>query len=243
MKITKEIKKAIRKAADTYGNVYQLSKKLEIAHSTILFWLDGKTNNISGDLWYEKVEPVIKPFLDYPEKYEHPVPHKIVENHGPYNSEASPVTRLYEVPVLNFAQAAGYDPAFEPIDDYALNCSSETALFDAEVRNGYFALRVEGESMSPVLPDGAIIYVAGGEYAQEGDLVVAKIRETGQVVIKKYSRKGDIIVLSSINPQGQNFEWHFSENPLVWIWPVIEYTVKARQQRWEKKKQHKRELN
>ena len=239
MKISKEVKKAIRKAAEHYGNIYQLSKKLGIAHSTILFWLDGKTSNISGDIWYEKVKPVIMPFMDYPDAAPSDI-HRVIEVPGAYASEVRPVKKLNEVPVLNFAEAAGYDPAFEPIDDYALNCSGETALFESEVRSGYFALRVDGDSMSPVLPDGAIIYIAGGEYAQNGDLVVAKIRESGQVVVKKFHRTENTISLESINPDGQSFTWDISREPLVWMWPVIEYTVKARQQRWEKLRQSKR---
>ncbi|OGV48657.1 MAG: hypothetical protein A2017_04415 [Lentisphaerae bacterium GWF2_44_16] len=235
MKITKEVKRAIRKAAENYGNVYQLSKKLGIAHSTILFWLDGKTSSISGDIWYEKVRPVIKPFMDYTNERPSEL-HMVTEVPGTYATEVKAAKELNEVPVLNFAEAAGYDPAFEPFDDYALNCSGETALFDLEIRPGYFALKVDGDSMSPVLPDGTIIYIAGGEYAQNGDLVVAKIRASGQVVVKKFRREDDTIVLESINPSGQSFNWKVSEEPLAWMWPVIEYTVKARQQRWEKSK-------
>lgn len=233
MKITEEIKNAISKYAEKCGNVYQLSKKIGVSHSTILFWLDGRTENISGDVWHEKLYPLLRPYLQYKEKS--PVQETIgSEEAAPYKSEVSSGVALVEVPVLNFAQAAGYDPAFEPIDDYAYNCSNETALFDSEMKTGYFALKVEGESMSPVLPDGTIVYVAGGEYAQNGDLVVAKLRESGQVVIKKFQRKENNILLNSINPDGKSFEFDLKDNPLVWMWPVIEYTVKARQQRWEK---------
>ena len=240
MKITEEIKTAIRKYAEKCGNVYQLSKKIGVSHSTVLFWLDGKTGNISGDVWHEKLYPLLRPYLEYKENS----PNKEQfggEEIAVYKSEVSSGVKLFEVPVLNFAQAAGYDPAFEPIDDYAYNCSNESALFDCEMKPGYFALKVEGESMSPVLPDGTIIYVAGGEYAQNGDLVVAKISGSGQVVIKKFIKKENRIYLNSINPDGKNFEWDLRENPLVWMWPVIEYTVKARQQRWEKLKHKIRE--
>ncbi|OGV31747.1 MAG: hypothetical protein A2020_05505 [Lentisphaerae bacterium GWF2_45_14] len=233
MKITEEIKAAISKYAEKCGNVYQLSKKIGVSHSTILFWLDGRTENISGDVWHEKLYPLLRPYLHYRERSpaQDPVGGEEI---AVYKSEVSSGVTLFEVPVLNFVQAAGYDPAFEPIDDYAYNCSSETALFDSEMKTGYFALKVEGDSMSPVLPDGTIVYVAGGEYAQNADLVVAKLRESGQVVIKKFARKENSICLNSINPDGKSFEFDPKQNPLVWMWPVIEYTVKARQQRWEK---------
>jgi SOS-response transcriptional repressor LexA len=232
MKINNGIIEAIKLLIEDCGNAYQLSKKIGVSHSTVLFWLDGKTSRISGDVWHEKLYPLLRPYLKYSETFTGAA--RGGEERVKYRPEVVPAKRLNEAPVLNFAQAAGYDPAFEPIDDYALNCACETALFDCEVNPGYFALRVDGESMSPVLPDGAIVYVAGGEYAQPGDLVVAKIRDSGQVVIKKFLRSEESIFLKSINPDGQNFEWGVKENPLVWIWPVIEYTVKARKQRWEK---------
>ena len=96
--------------------------------------------------------------------------------------------------------------------------------------------------MSPVLPDGTFVYIAGGEYPERGDLVAAKIRETGQVVVKKYHRKDNIITLSSINPSGVNFEWHTKEQfgYVEWMYPVIEYTVQARKQRWERHKNGKK---
>jgi hypothetical protein len=234
MKITDDIRNAIKRYVDRCGNVYQFSKKIGVSHSTVLFWLDGKTTRISGDVWHEKLYPVLKSHLKYPQKASKPPQGE--EEAGAYRPEVTGGVVLHEVPVLNLAQAAGYDPAFEPLDDYALNCSSETALFDSEICPGYFALKVEGSSMSPVLPEGTIIYVAGGEYAQTGDLVVAKIRDSGQVVVKKFQRKTDRIFLNSINPDGVSFDWSVSDNPLVWMWPVIEYTVHARRQRWERAK-------
>jgi SOS-response transcriptional repressor LexA/DNA-binding Xre family transcriptional regulator len=149
---------------------------------------------------------------------------------------------LHQIPVISFCQAASYDVTAEPIDAFLKDCSDETIDCTIEPRNGYFALRVEGDSMSPVLPDGTIVYVAGGEYPERGDLVAAKIRETGQVVVKKYHRKDNVIRLESINPAGNNFEWHSKEQfgYAEWMYPVIEYVVQARKQRWERYKNGKK---
>jgi SOS-response transcriptional repressor LexA len=150
--------------------------------------------------------------------------------------EAVPVKygELNDVPVLSFAQAAGYEPAIEPFDDFARGCSDETALF-TETRPGFFALRVEGDSMSPEYPNGTILLVAGGEYPQRGDIVVAKLR-SGQVVVKGYSRKDNVISLESENSSGMNFTWHCKEDPgfVTWMYPVIEVTLKLRNRRWER---------
>lgn len=142
--------------------------------------------------------------------------------------------RLATVPVISFAQAAGYEPALEPIDDYAKGCSDETTLFSREVRQGYFALNVEGDSMSPDFPHGTVILVAGGEFPQRGDIVVAKLRD-GQVVVKHYYRHNNMITLESINPEGKNFQWHCKEDPgfIQWMYPVLEATIDLRRRRWE----------
>ncbi len=156
------------------------------------------------------------------------------EKFSQQESEVRPVLVLNEVPVISFAQAAGYEPALEPIDDYAKGCSDETAMFAHEMLPGYFALSVEGDSMSPDFPHGTIILVAGGEFPQRGDVVVAKLRD-GQVVVKKYFRRNNVISLDSINPSGKSFEWHCKEDPgfIQWMYPVLEATIDLRRRRWE----------
>jgi len=145
-----------------------------------------------------------------------------------------PASPLVTVPVISFAQAAGYEPALEPIDDYAKGCSDETALFSREVKPGYFALNVEGDSMSPEFPHGTVILVAGGEFPERGDIVVAKLRD-GQVVVKRYFRHNNMITLESINPDGRNFQWHCKADPgfIQWMYPVLEATINLRRRRWE----------
>lgn len=229
-KINEEIIEALEKASEHCGNLFRLSKKIGVERSTVYFWMTGKTKSIEGDTWNKKVLPMIQPYLK----------HKISEPAEPYTAEAVTPGDLFEIPVISFAHAASYDPTLEPIDAFAKDCSDEKALFSCRSKDGYFALRVEGDSMSPVLPDGSIIYVAGGEFAERGDLVVAKLRDSGDVVVKKYQRHNNVISLESINPNGKSYQWNIKESPgyLVWMWPVIEYTVRARQQRWEKIKQN-----
>ncbi|MBN2640376.1 MAG: helix-turn-helix domain-containing protein [Victivallales bacterium] len=142
---------------------------------------------------------------------------------------------LREVPVISFAQAAGYEPALEPIDDYAKECSDITEVFSSEIKPGYFALRVEGDSMSPEFPHGTNLLVAGGEFPQRSDIVVAKLRD-GQVVVKRYERKNNVIELLSENPKGKSFKWHCKEDPnfVIWMYPVIEVNLKLRDRRWER---------
>lgn len=64
MKITPSIAAAIRRAIDYYGNPSQLANRIGVAHSTVFFWISGKTSSISGKLWQSKIRPVLAPFMD-----------------------------------------------------------------------------------------------------------------------------------------------------------------------------------
>ncbi len=154
--------------------------------------------------------------------------------------EAVPLRRgqLREVPIMGFAQAAGYDPALEPIVDFVRNNSDDIAQFEFEdTEDGCFALRVDGDSMSPEYPHGTRLLVAGSEYPQRGDVVVACLRD-GQVVVKDYWRKNNVITLSSENPNGRNFEWNCKEDPgfVLWMKPVLKVELDLRRRRWERSK-------
>lgn len=140
------------------------------------------------------------------------------------------------IPVLSFAQAAGYEPALEPLCDYLHEISDRTSIF-YDVPENCFALEILGDSMAPDYPNGSIALVAAGEFPQRGDIVVAKLA-TGQVVIKEYHRCNNVITLKSINPSGKSFEWHCKEQPgyIQWMWPVIEINLKPRDRRWAQRK-------
>jgi|GEM_PF-1980448 len=150
-------------------------------------------------------------------------------------SEVAPLnpSDTQKVPVLSFAQAAGYEPALEPLEVYANNCADAYETF-SNVKQGYFALTVEGDSMSPQLPDGSTVLVAGGQFPERGDVVVARLRD-GQVVIKHYCRRDNVIRLESFNPAGKSFQWHCKEDPgfIQWMFPVVEAKIDLRKQRWE----------
>ncbi len=63
MKITPEIKIALDQLIESYGNATQLSKRLRVAHTTVLAWLKPNPPEISGDIWYERLEPLLSGYL------------------------------------------------------------------------------------------------------------------------------------------------------------------------------------
>jgi len=137
--------------------------------------------------------------------------------------ELKPCACMKEIPLISFAQAAGYKgQVFEPVDSYAMGCGSEMVKFD-RVKDNDFALTVVGDSMLPDFPDGSVVHVRGGGYPKSGDVVVARIRDTGQVVIKRLLISGDEVSLNSTNHgNGHDFHWKREDDPFSWCYPVIQ---------------------
>jgi len=233
--IDEGIRAALREAALDSGSVLSLSKRFGVSHSTVIFWENGRTKRIDGDVWREKVLPIIEPYL---KKAARGGAKLSTDGMAVYNSRREHASALggaslYEVPVIGLAQAAGFDPALEPFDAYAKGCGAETAFFATEPKSGYFALKVEGRSMEPDFPEGTLILVAGGEFVENGDIVVARIRESGQVVVKRHSSGGMTLKLESLKPGGSSFEWEKASGRgfLEWMHPVIEAKVDLRARR------------
>ena len=63
MNVTQDVKNALQRTIDAYGNVSQFAKAVGVAHSTVLFWLSGKSPNINGRIWMKKIRPALLPFL------------------------------------------------------------------------------------------------------------------------------------------------------------------------------------
>lgn len=236
-KLTTEFVTAVRKAVEREGSQSELARKTKVGQATISAIIGNtKPNATILDTIQERLYPYIRDYL--PPDADAPVPlprRPMMRGDFAPGAEVEPaqVDRMRPVPVLSVAQAAGYEPALEPLCDYLRETSDESVLF-MDVKDNYFALRISGDSMAPDYPDGTVVLVAAGEYPQRGDIVVAKIASTGQVVIKEYHRKDNIITLQSINPAGKSFEWHCKDQPgfVQWMWPVLEATLKLRDRRW-----------
>lgn len=239
--ISNEIRRAMKVAAEDVGNPYQFSIRLGVSNATVLKWFSGKTNRIHEET-FRKMLPLLQPHMS-PDEYNmwvsvsdiKPVEESLSSDENK-ETEAVSLKKFgiipREVPILSLAQAAGYEPAIQPLCDYLKETSDRNAVF-YDTPDNCFALEVYGDSMAPDYPNGSIALVAAGEYPQRGDIVAAKL-STGQIVIKEYHRKDNVIKLSSLNPNGKNFEWHCKEQPgyVQWMWPVVEITLRPRDRRW-----------
>ncbi len=64
-----------------------------------------------------------------------------------------------------------------------------------------FALTFSGDTMEPLVPNGAVLFAKDQSTAENGDIVVAEV--DGAITCKKYSKKGGKVELKSINPRYQ----------------------------------------
>lgn len=100
--------------------------------------------------------------------------------------------KIRRAPVVSWASAGiggSYSDLAEQIEE-----AVETDCPDANC----YALIVEGKSMEPVLRAGDRIVVAPNLEASNGDVVVARLAETGQVFLKvlQYLRTGEVSLTS-----------------------------------------------
>ena len=232
--VNREIVTAVKKASRDAGSELGLAQQTGINRTTLNMLSNGNTKSITRATW-EKLYPFLQPYLsdDYPV----PVPQRPMRgNDFGGDAEATPLTgeKFRAVPVLTFAQAAGFEPALEPLCDYLRETSDRTQVF-FDVPDTYFALEIQGNSMEPDYPHGSIALVAAGEFPERGDIVVAKL-SSGQVVIKEYHRRNGVVTLSSRNPEGQTFEWNIKEQPgfIQWMFPVVQVIISPRSQRHAK---------
>ena len=231
MPITDDILDAIDRAVQYYGNVAQLAKLFDVAHSTVIFWRCKKTLSMSGKVWLEKVKPVLAPFLldkglvirepaigDYTYTPVTPADYKSDSRRrgGPTNS----------VSVIELALLRKYEPASESVSHYARVNACAKYTFSTKCKRGAFAIRINDE-FPEFFPAGSNI-LAFPVSPRTGCMVMAKVRESGEVVVRRYERHGDFIKLVDCLGRPEfDIDWDTTKvsGKLVWMYPLIEVSM------------------
>lgn len=83
--------------------------------------------------------------------------------------------------------------------EYDLNGYEPVPISNELYRDGMYAVRAEGDSMSPKINDGNLVYCVANEQIENGNIVHYMVN--GESGIKKFkiNEKGDIISLVPIN--------------------------------------------
>ena len=71
MVITESIQNAILAAIRKSGSLLSFSHSVGVSHTTVSFWLNGRTRKINSTVW-QNLLPLISEYLDPSESYSYP---------------------------------------------------------------------------------------------------------------------------------------------------------------------------
>ena len=96
--------------------------------------------------------------------------------------------------------------------EYDLNGYEPVPVSNELYRDGMYAVRAEGDSMSPKINDGNLVYCVANEHIENGNIVHYMV--DGESGIKKFkiNEKGDVISLAPINSDYDIITIHADDN-------------------------------
>ncbi len=128
-----------------------------------------------------------------------------------FHANTETPSRGRAVPLISQAAAATVNPVFMPLLD-CVKEHSEQSIFFADAKEGDFCIEVTGESMMPWYPAGTFLLVRPYQDITNGKRVVA-VLSTGEILFKIFLKKGNKIVLLSIDGKaGKRFDFDLA-NP------------------------------
>jgi SOS-response transcriptional repressor LexA len=138
-----------------------------------------------------------------------------------------PVTARRKVPVVSWARAGA-------ITEHGLNYGDLASFIDETVETdskdpNAFGLIIEGDSMSPTYLPGDRVVFAPNEIPRNGDIVVARLRESGAVFFKCFKRtgaEGETVILESINQEYKPKTFQYGD--FQFIYPAVDMIRKIR---------------
>ena len=118
----------------------------------------------------------------------------------------SPTLKMTRVPLLSFVQAG------MPTDHGDI-CFDEFIEVPGELAHGCYALRVSGDSMSPLIDEGDVVVVDPNRWPKPGDCIVARseIESLSEATVKRYYPVG-------FDAAGREI---FEARPLNEMYPVM----------------------
>ena len=236
MKLNPEILEAIRKAVDHYGNTSQFAKKIGVAHSTVLFWLSGKTANINGTIWEKRVRRVLREFMNPKPSSAEPAQDTLQDSRSRFDSglESAENFSLRAIPAVEFSRMHDFDPTMQSPVSFIKKCGLEMIPFANRCSNCSFGLILDKTVYWPSLPLGTRLLISGCDYAENGDIVVGKLRDPAELFCCRCFRTDDRTRLEPLDPKLPSMEWANSENAekMFWIFPVKEISIDLSDSCW-----------
>jgi repressor LexA len=150
----------------------EIARRIGVERSTVSSWKNGKT------------EPSIEMIHRLAEVLE-VSPGELLGEKAPQLVDMS---KWVTLPVIGKVPAG---VALEAIEEY----EGEIIVPPEDARPGYFALKVQGESMHPRVLSGDVVVVAPNLEPYNGQVVVTRVNGEGEVTLKEFQRDGETILL------------------------------------------------
>ena len=241
MKLNPDILNAMHAAIDHYGNSAQFAKNIGVAHSTVIFWIKGKTHNISGSVWDKKLRKVLAKFMPKPER---PKPSVALLHDSPssYSCRSAASSRgkntacSNKVPAIPFSEMIHMDITMQAPVSFVRQHHTDEVSFASACSEFSFALILDKPEFCPSLPLGSWLLVGGGfDYVKDGDLAIGKTRKTEKLFLCRYCRQAEKITLVPMNPNLPSMEWSDSDNAdkIFWIFPIKEISINLELCTWK----------
>lgn len=227
MVITESIQKAIQSAIDKCGSLLSFSRSVGVSHTTVAFWLSGRTRKINSTVW-DNLYPLIQEYLEkesdgsvYPSEPKatgsptYVLHEKYAGRYGTSQTAPAPLLRLDDL--------KDYDPQIDSIEEIIRKKSRRVVMFTSPVQAGFFAVEID-KKRSGFFPSGTRLLLRGLDAPGDGDTVLVKLRNKKEYLFAVYFRKNDEVILRPLqNAAGERriprTEFH---NICCWIVPIRE---------------------
>lgn len=210
VKVGREFQEALRRAAEELGSQSELARRAGIGKQHISKYIRGDIKKMEKETW-EKLAPHVLPFL--PSDFL-----SAGENRSEWGRVRVPSSR--SIPLISAVQASGFDSTLESFDSYAASLEHGEAPLIVN-REGLIAIQISDDSFRSWFPAGTVVYVGGREYPVPGRRVIAKRKDSGEIVFREFYRGcGRVLLFSPVEGEASEVWEKPNENPFVWIYPV-----------------------
>jgi len=129
--------------------------------------------------------------------------------------------------VVPFSSLAELDVSIVPIPEFLAEHQIGTSSFSCNIDSKkQFAVRLEEENAADFFP-GTDLLVRSGETPENGMLVLARIRNTDEVVIARYERKNKNICLYAPRSEKVLYTWDCLKSAGYMLWCLVIQEAKS----------------
>lgn len=217
--IDRAIRRSLSEAVDKAGGLLAFSRRIGVAHSTVLFWLTGKTKRINSDLWRGRVYPEIESYLagNLHETDLSAVREKYADSlDGTFGEK-----QMLSVPVVCERDMMRYDPVMESVRGFAEKFACGKEMFLCDSRKKYFAVRLESCDSLPFPCHEALLLCTADERVKNNAFALLRMRGGGLRVCRVVC-SGDRVALEPFADAGAD-EWNYREERgrVEWMFPAL----------------------